>query len=223
MAALAVHPGLHLKLTHRNLERLHDAGPKAAGFLDPVLAAFGANRIAWGSNLPAAEQSLPELVALAREVLAESAEPERREIFAGTARRLYPNRSFGPGLELGRVEVRARPGGDPGRQGHAVHGCGGRNPDASLTSTHTPSGVGGPRDTGRDRPARSGTGCGIRRSAAEFALYTVAESHLLEPPGTVRMGPAGMAAARSGRRVRGHDRRARPGPHPVRRRSRGRR
>jgi phage replication-related protein YjqB (UPF0714/DUF867 family) len=31
----------------------------------------------------------------------------------------------------------------------------------------------------------------IRRSAAEFALYTVAATHLLEPPGTVRMGPAG--------------------------------
>ena len=31
----------------------------------------------------------------------------------------------------------------------------------------------------------------IRRSATEFALDTVAETHLLEPPGTVRMGPAG--------------------------------
>ena len=91
VADLAVHPGLHLKLTHRNLERLHDVGAKASGFLDPVLAAFGANRIAWGSNLPAAEQSLPELVALAQEVLADMSEPERREIFAGTARRLYPS------------------------------------------------------------------------------------------------------------------------------------
>ncbi|MDH6290469.1 amidohydrolase family protein [Rhodococcus sp. NM-2] len=91
VADLAIHPGLHLKLTHRNLERLHDAGAKASGFLDPVLAAFGANRIAWGSNLPAAEQSLPELVALAQEVLAGVPEPERREIFAGTARRLYPS------------------------------------------------------------------------------------------------------------------------------------
>ncbi|MDT2005698.1 amidohydrolase [Rhodococcus opacus] len=91
VAKLAVHPGLHLKLTHRNLERLHDAGAKASGFLDPVLAAFGANRIAWGSNLPAAEQSLPALVDLAQEVLAEVPEPERREIFAGTARRLYPS------------------------------------------------------------------------------------------------------------------------------------
>jgi phage replication-related protein YjqB (UPF0714/DUF867 family) len=31
----------------------------------------------------------------------------------------------------------------------------------------------------------------IRRSATAFALYTVAETDLLEPPGTVRMGPAG--------------------------------
>lgn len=31
----------------------------------------------------------------------------------------------------------------------------------------------------------------IRRSAAEFALYTIAETRLLELPGTVRMGPAG--------------------------------
>ena len=91
VADLAVHPGLHLKLTHRNLERLHDVGAKASGFLDPVLAAFGANRIVWGSNLPAAEQSLPELVALAQEVLADVPEPERLEIFAGTARRLYPS------------------------------------------------------------------------------------------------------------------------------------
>ncbi|NKQ53170.1 amidohydrolase [Amycolatopsis sp. K13G38] len=90
VAELAVHPGLHLKLTHRNLERLHDAGKDAAGFLDPVLESFGANRIAWGSNLPAAEQSLPELVALAQKVLDKVPEPDRREIFTGTARRLYP-------------------------------------------------------------------------------------------------------------------------------------
>jgi predicted TIM-barrel fold metal-dependent hydrolase len=90
VAALARHPGLHLKLTHRNLERLRDAGERAEEFLQPVVAAFGAGRIAWGSNLPAAEQSLPELRALAEEVLAGLPEQDRREIFAGTARRLYP-------------------------------------------------------------------------------------------------------------------------------------
>ncbi|MFJ4632984.1 amidohydrolase family protein [Streptomyces sp. NPDC088847] len=91
VAELAAHPGLHLKLTHRNLERLRDAGEQAWDFLGPVVEAFGAQRIAWGSNCPAAEQSLPELLALAREVLAGLPERDRQEIFAGTARRLYPS------------------------------------------------------------------------------------------------------------------------------------
>ncbi|MER5437805.1 amidohydrolase family protein [Streptomyces sp. NPDC002790] len=89
VAELAVHPGLHLKLTHRNLERLQDAGEQAADFLGPVVGAFGAGRIAWGSNCPAAEQSLPELLTLAQQVLAGLPEQDRQEIFAGTARRLY--------------------------------------------------------------------------------------------------------------------------------------
>ncbi|MFC5827836.1 amidohydrolase family protein [Nonomuraea insulae] len=90
VADLARHANLHLKLTHRNLERLSEAGKEAAGFLEPVIEAFGAGRIAWGSNCPAAEQTLPELVRLAEEVLADLPEGAREEIFAGTARRLYP-------------------------------------------------------------------------------------------------------------------------------------
>jgi hypothetical protein len=69
-----VHPALHLKLTHRTLEPLQAVGTEAAAFLDPVLSAFVADRIAWGSNLPAAEQSLPDLVILAQDVLAELSE-----------------------------------------------------------------------------------------------------------------------------------------------------
>ncbi|KAA9156961.1 amidohydrolase [Amycolatopsis acidicola] len=91
VAKLAVHPGLNLKLTHRSLEPLHEVGDRANEFLEPVIAAFGANRIAWGSNLPAAEQSLPELVELATGVLAGVPETDRAEIFAGTAKRLYPD------------------------------------------------------------------------------------------------------------------------------------
>ncbi|MFD5284090.1 amidohydrolase family protein [Streptomyces rubrogriseus] len=90
VAQLGVHPGLYLKLTHRNLERLKDAGERAGDFLTPVVDAFGAGRIAWGSNLPAAEQSLPELRTLAEEVLAGLPEQDQQEIFAGTSRRLYP-------------------------------------------------------------------------------------------------------------------------------------
>lgn len=91
VAALAGHPGLHLKLTHRNLERLRDAGKEQAHeFLAPVLDAFGAERIAWGSNCPAAEQPLGELLELAADALASLSGLDRENIFAGTARRLYP-------------------------------------------------------------------------------------------------------------------------------------
>ncbi|WP_330309570.1 MULTISPECIES: amidohydrolase family protein [unclassified Streptomyces] len=90
VAELAAHPGLYLKLTHRNLEPLRDVGDEAVEFLTPVVESFGAGRIAWGSNCPAAEQSLPDLLGLARSVLAPLPTAAREEIFAGTARRLYP-------------------------------------------------------------------------------------------------------------------------------------
>jgi predicted TIM-barrel fold metal-dependent hydrolase len=91
VAELARYPGLHLKLTHRSLEPLRDAGKEAVAFLDPVVQAFGAERIAWGSNFPAAEQPLAELVDLATNVLEVLPESARAQIFAGTARHLYPS------------------------------------------------------------------------------------------------------------------------------------
>jgi predicted TIM-barrel fold metal-dependent hydrolase len=90
LAELARHPGLYLKLTHRNLEPLRDAGSEAIHFLEPVLGSFGAERIAWGSNCPAAEQPLPELLELAEKVLDAAPAKTREEIFANTARFLYP-------------------------------------------------------------------------------------------------------------------------------------
>jgi predicted TIM-barrel fold metal-dependent hydrolase len=92
VAALARHPRLYLKLTHRNLERLQDAGEQAGDFLDPVIEAFGADRIAWGSNCPAAEQSLPQLLELAQGVLGSRPDAEREQILGGTAATLYPGR-----------------------------------------------------------------------------------------------------------------------------------
>lgn len=96
VAALAKHPGLHLKLTHRNLERLRDVGDQAPEFLRPVVESFGADRIAWGSNCPAAEQSLPELLELAQRVLHVLPAPARENVLAGTARRLYPGLGAAP-------------------------------------------------------------------------------------------------------------------------------
>jgi predicted TIM-barrel fold metal-dependent hydrolase len=91
LTPFAAHPGLHLKLTHRTLEGLSDIGTdRTREFLSPVLDAFTAGRIAWGSNCPAAEQPLADLVALATGVLAELSAQDHEEIFGNTARRLYP-------------------------------------------------------------------------------------------------------------------------------------
>jgi L-fuconolactonase len=85
---LAKYPQLYLKMTVRNTEPL--AGCDAQEFLGPLLDAFGASRIAWGSNFPAAEQPLGALVELARTVLGKHSEGDRGAIFSGTARALYP-------------------------------------------------------------------------------------------------------------------------------------
>ena len=58
LAGLGRFPQLFLNLTHRNLEPLRDLDVAAEAFLGPVIEAFGAARIAWGSNCPAAAQSL---------------------------------------------------------------------------------------------------------------------------------------------------------------------
>jgi predicted TIM-barrel fold metal-dependent hydrolase len=88
LAPLARHPRLFLKMTMRNTVPLATAD--AAAFLDPLFAAFGAERIAWGSNFPAAEQSLAELVDLVRTALAAASDADRRSILTTTALRLYP-------------------------------------------------------------------------------------------------------------------------------------
>lgn len=88
--AFADAPGLHLKLTHRTLEGLQQIGASAASdFLTPLLERYGSQRIAWGSNCPAAEQSLSELVALAQDVLSPVAADHRAAVMGGTSWRLY--------------------------------------------------------------------------------------------------------------------------------------
>lgn len=90
VAPFARFRNVHLKLTHRTLEGLHAGGQAAVDFLEPLVRTFGAERIAWGSNVPAATQTLPELVALAEQVLAPLPAQQREAIFHGTAEHLYP-------------------------------------------------------------------------------------------------------------------------------------
>lgn len=87
--SLASHPGVFLKLTNRTIAESARGASTPEAFFPLVLETFGAARIAWGSNFPAAEGSLPTLLAEARESLAQLPTAAQEAIFGGTARTLY--------------------------------------------------------------------------------------------------------------------------------------
>ncbi|MBE1161752.1 amidohydrolase family protein [Dyella acidiphila] len=87
---MAMFDGVHLKLTNRTLAAAAQGRSKPAAFLEQLVLTFGAERIAWGSNFPAAEGSLQTLAATAREVLSSLPESEQAMIFGGTVARIYP-------------------------------------------------------------------------------------------------------------------------------------
>jgi predicted TIM-barrel fold metal-dependent hydrolase len=82
--------GVYLKLTNRTLAAAAQGLSTPAVFLEKLLATFGAERIAWGSNFPAAEGSLHELLVTAREVLSSLPSDQQAMIFGGTVERIYP-------------------------------------------------------------------------------------------------------------------------------------
>ena len=88
--ALAKYPNVYLKLTHRPIE----ASAKGAGSNETifrrVVDEFGASRILWGSNFPAAKPPLPELIAMARKALSFLPQQDQDWIFFKTAQTLYP-------------------------------------------------------------------------------------------------------------------------------------
>jgi predicted TIM-barrel fold metal-dependent hydrolase len=90
LMSLASVPNVHLKLTPVALDRIRQAKADTHAFLGKVVAEFGANRIAWGSNWPNSPGTLKEHVAAAKAALAPFSEADRDAILGGTALRLYP-------------------------------------------------------------------------------------------------------------------------------------
>ena len=88
--SLAGLPNIYLKLTPRIFGDVKKGKASAATFFPRVASAFGANRLAWGSNFPTSPGTLAEILAAAREGLASLSDADREWIFAGTARKLYP-------------------------------------------------------------------------------------------------------------------------------------
>lgn len=87
---LARFPGVHLKVTERNFLGAKKGKATPDSFFGRLVSEFGSSRIAWGSNYPASERSLPDLLALAEDALRFLPESDREWIFSRTAQSLYP-------------------------------------------------------------------------------------------------------------------------------------
>jgi L-fuconolactonase len=87
---LVAYPNVFLKLTSRTIEEAAKGQSTPEDFFPRLVAAFGADRIAWGSNFPAHAGPMSRLLSEARQALGCLSEADRAAIFSGTARRLYP-------------------------------------------------------------------------------------------------------------------------------------
>jgi predicted TIM-barrel fold metal-dependent hydrolase len=89
--SLASFPGVYLKLTNRTIREAARGASTPQAFFPRVIASFGAGRIAWGSNFPAAEGTLASILGEAQESLHMLSDEDRAAIFGNTARAIYPD------------------------------------------------------------------------------------------------------------------------------------
>jgi len=88
---MADYPNIYLKLTSAIVRRTRDERATPASFFDKLLGAFGSERIAWGSNYPAVEGALLDIVADSKAALSILSETDQENIFWRTAASLYPS------------------------------------------------------------------------------------------------------------------------------------
>jgi L-fuconolactonase len=87
---LARFPTIYLKVTPRIFTECRNGKATPETFFPKLVGEFGASRIAWGSNYPASEGPLKDLLAVARASVACLPQSDQDWIFAKTAQSLYP-------------------------------------------------------------------------------------------------------------------------------------
>ncbi|MEZ5168591.1 MAG: amidohydrolase family protein [Acidimicrobiales bacterium] len=92
LCALADLPAVHLKVTSHNLDSHAPAAPgDPSGFVDTLIAAFGASRVCWGSDHPQHQgRTYTEKVDLAHRAARNLTPTDRALFLGGTAARLWP-------------------------------------------------------------------------------------------------------------------------------------
>ena len=88
--ALARHSNIYLKLTPRVFAESRRGKATPETFFPRLVGEFGASRLAWGSNYPSSEGTLPQLLAIARQSLICLPAADQDWIFGATAQTLYP-------------------------------------------------------------------------------------------------------------------------------------
>ena len=83
-------PNIFMKLTPRIFGDVKKDKASAETFFPRVVEAFGAQRMAWGSNFPTSPGTLAEILATAQAGLASLGADDQAWIFGKTAQRLYP-------------------------------------------------------------------------------------------------------------------------------------
>ncbi|MBI1218597.1 MAG: amidohydrolase family protein [Rhodobacteraceae bacterium] len=87
---LARFENLYLKVTPRTFDLAEKAPATPDSFFPKLVAEYGADRLAWGSNFPANNGSLKDLVDQGHRCFAALRETDRAAIWSGTAEKLYP-------------------------------------------------------------------------------------------------------------------------------------
>lgn len=87
---LAAKPNIYLKVTPRSFDLANSGKASPETFFPKLIAEFGANRIAFGSNYPASEGTLKQIVDRARDNLKSLSVDDQNWILGGTAEILYP-------------------------------------------------------------------------------------------------------------------------------------
>jgi predicted TIM-barrel fold metal-dependent hydrolase len=91
---LSRYPNVYLKLTPLNVEPKDWGKATPETFYSALTKAYGANRIAWGSNFPATEGTLKEILGKAQRAWSFASASDRDWVFGKTALTLYPSLKY---------------------------------------------------------------------------------------------------------------------------------
>jgi predicted TIM-barrel fold metal-dependent hydrolase len=88
---LAQYPNVYLKLTSRTVEHCQQGNSTPEAFMTKLMQTFGSKRILWGSNYPAHNDTLPNIVNETLHVIASLSPEDKANVLSGTAKALYPS------------------------------------------------------------------------------------------------------------------------------------